>query len=270
MSNNKLSKRDGIKTLIENNKSRLSLTNEEELSIWGDSVKKLVDLGEFILNHLADITDDEIESYWNLSKMAESIHNTLRGDELRKKDAAIFAATLEQTINYYKLFYNQIIDAHRLPAREYEKERLLIQEEINKLAMDLTILPIRYIFAKKDLKQNPYIRESIGPVKSTTGLKNYEFYYSQIKDLYHEIEDEIRTFATLVEKRVNKDIPKEDLDTIKQEIFCHRYLTNLFLECLKSKDLKTLRKDKLKLEYFLRERQSMTESLKEKEYSILK
>ena len=67
------------------------------------------------MNHLADITDDEIESYWNLSKMAESIHNTLRGDELRKKDAAIFAATLEQTINYYKLFYNQIIDAHRLP-----------------------------------------------------------------------------------------------------------------------------------------------------------
>ena len=51
MSNNKLSKRDGIKTLIENNKSRLALTNEEELSIWGDSVKKLVDLGEFILNH---------------------------------------------------------------------------------------------------------------------------------------------------------------------------------------------------------------------------
>lgn len=266
MNNNKLSKRDSLKIQIENNKKRLALSSSEELAIWGEPVRKLVELGEFIVANLDAISDDEIESYWSLFKMAESVHDVLKNEEIRKKDAQIFAACLDQTINYYKQFHSQILSKGRLPEAEYEKERLTIQNQIDNLAMDFTMLPIRYMFSHRDLKKNPYI----GNDNTENSLKNYELYYAQLKEIYHGIEEEIRSFVNLVSNQVNKDIIRPDLEEIKQELIEHRYLTNLYLECLKPKDLATLHNDKTKLEQFLTKCQTKTETLSQKNNLIFK
>ncbi len=238
-----------LKIVSENNNLQMKLRRAtfSEKEIWGEPVRRVIELGKEVLDYSNFLMADELSDFCNLYRTANFISSP------KMSPAGVREKSAEQ---FMKLVIGQEDLLHKIIIPTIPKDKTVqaineIHEEMDNLKYNLNYLEVSFLFIDRKIDQVVNAQRNLTPEQKTELKSRLTKEFRKLRELSNYVRDYFDGIVEIIEHVLADYVTSKEISEIKSKLKMVERMSNKISSSFTTKNVDRVSKNNTEIEEIL-------------------